>query len=787
MALLKGKVAIVTGAGGGLGRQHALALAAQGVKVVVNDVGGARDGTGSGRAMADGVVEEIRRTGGEAAASYDSVAEPASAERIVRTALDAFGRLDILVNNAGILRDKTLIKMDDDMWRAVLSVHLDGTFYCGRAAARFMKEAGVKGRIINTTSIAGLKGNFGQSNYAAAKAGIAGLTRVWAEELGKHGITVNAIAPIARTRMTDDLETVPEEYKAELVSPMVIFLASDLAAEVNGRIFGIHGRQLFEYKTVATEGIRKDTDWTPEEIGRSLDKISAEAAPVPAAGDLNRERILKAFQLMAKAFTPEKAGGWKANFQYFIDGADDHTITVEDGKVTIRVGTHGTPTCKVRVSAATLADMIEGKTSGVKAFMAGKIKADNLQDMMKFSKVFDFDRARAAAEASGAVSEIDLESSFRRLPEIFLPDKASAWNGKFAFDVEGTKGWTVTIQNKTCAVSTGRDPAPTCLITGAPAVLADLFTGRLDLSRARSSGTIKATNPMALLKLVQFFDWKRPAPAAAPKREGLRPELAGKKYRASAVWIRPETIRQYAAATDDPNPRFREGMAVPPVFPVTLVNELFEQVLTDDHGGDLSRMVHGEQRIQFRRPLRPWDLLVPRAEIAGIEEKETGQILHVDQILYREGEPVVELRSSLFFRSGSSKKPVESGAELKGEFSRTVAVRADQPVRYAEASGDFNPIHIDPAAARAAGLPGIILQGLCTMAFAGQAVVEEALGGDATRLEELSVRFRKPVLPGDRLTTRGAFLDRTMLSFVTVNQDGVEVIANGQARVHPPA
>ncbi|HXX93895.1 MAG TPA: SDR family NAD(P)-dependent oxidoreductase, partial [Planctomycetota bacterium] len=208
MKLLEGKVAIVTGAGGGLGRSHALAFAAQGARVVVNDPGVSREGAGTTPKMADAVVEEIRKAGGQAAPSYDSVATTEGAEAIVRTAQSAFGRVDILVNNAGILRDKTIHNMTDEMWDLVLAVHLRGTFACTRAAARVMKEQGSGGRIINTTSVAGLKGNFGQSNYSAAKAGIYGFTLTAAQEFRKDSITVNAIAPLAKTRMTEEIENI---------------------------------------------------------------------------------------------------------------------------------------------------------------------------------------------------------------------------------------------------------------------------------------------------------------------------------------------------------------------------------------------------------------------------------------------------------------------------------------------------------------------------------------------------------------------------------------------------
>ncbi len=205
MGLLNGKVAAITGAGGGIGRAHALLFAAEGAHVVVNDVGGTRDGSGTGQSMADRVVEEIRAAGGDAIADYGDVAEPDGADGLVRRAVDSFGKLDILVNNAGILRDKTLRKMTLEQWDAVVKVHLRGSFLCMQAAIEHMAERNQGGRIINTSSVSGLMGNFGQANYSAAKAGIYGLTMTAAIELKKHRITVNALAPVALTRMTEDL------------------------------------------------------------------------------------------------------------------------------------------------------------------------------------------------------------------------------------------------------------------------------------------------------------------------------------------------------------------------------------------------------------------------------------------------------------------------------------------------------------------------------------------------------------------------------------------------------
>ena len=275
MGLLDGKVAIVTGAGGGLGRCHALALAGEGAQVIVNDLGGARDGSGSGSSMADSVVQEIRALGAEAAANYDSVSTLAGAQAIVQSAVDAFGRVDIVVNNAGILRDKSLLKMEEAMWDAVIAVHLKGTFAVTQAAARRMVEQGQGGRVINTSSIAGLIGNFGQANYGAAKAGIAGFTRVAAIEFAKHNITVNAVVPLAKTRMTEDLAIIPDEFGPDKVSPMVVFLASDAAAGISGRLFSVQGKEIREYKYKITAGATAAGDlWTAREIAERFEEIA---------------------------------------------------------------------------------------------------------------------------------------------------------------------------------------------------------------------------------------------------------------------------------------------------------------------------------------------------------------------------------------------------------------------------------------------------------------------------------------------------------------------------------
>ena len=277
MGLLDGRVAIVTGSGRGIGREFALCFGREGAKVVINDVGVSLDGQGTDDDPALQVCKEIEALGGEAVPNYDSVSDFDGAGRIVQTAVDAFGTVDILVNNAGIVRDRSLLKMEESDFDAVIGVHLKGTFNCTRHAAPIMKNKGY-GRIVNITSSAGLRGNFGQTNYGAAKAGIMGMTFVWSIELGKYGITVNAIAPSGATRMTASLfekagsEPPPEENPA-LNAPLVAYVASEEAAHVNGQILGRteYAYTLFQQpKQIAW--MWRDGGWTASEVAQDFDK-----------------------------------------------------------------------------------------------------------------------------------------------------------------------------------------------------------------------------------------------------------------------------------------------------------------------------------------------------------------------------------------------------------------------------------------------------------------------------------------------------------------------------------
>jgi NAD(P)-dependent dehydrogenase (short-subunit alcohol dehydrogenase family) len=282
-ALLSGKTAIITGAGGGIGRAQALLFAREGAKVLVNDVGGARDGSGADASPAEKVTAEIRAAGGTAAANHDSVATADGAAGIVKQAVEAFGRVDVLVNNAGILRDKSFLKMDEAMWDGVVAVHLKGTFLCSQHFAKQLVAqqkdgGGGGGRIVNTTSVSGMLGNFGQANYAAAKAGVYGLTRTMSIELQKHRITVNAIAPIAKTRMTEDLPMFQgvDTLTPEHIAPAALFLGSDLCGDRTGHVLAIAGARVYAFKMVETTGRFKETEggvWTAQEIAESWDAI----------------------------------------------------------------------------------------------------------------------------------------------------------------------------------------------------------------------------------------------------------------------------------------------------------------------------------------------------------------------------------------------------------------------------------------------------------------------------------------------------------------------------------
>ncbi|MCP3954825.1 MAG: SDR family NAD(P)-dependent oxidoreductase, partial [Desulfobacterales bacterium] len=371
------RVAVVTGAGAGLGKAYALELGRRGAKVVVNDLGGSRDGSGDGSATpADEVVAAIKKLGGEAVANYDNVATTTGGENIVKAALDTFGRLDILINNAGILRDKSFVKMDPDNWQAVLDVHLNGAYNVTRPAFAVMKEQGY-GRIIMTTSAAGLYGNFGQTNYSAAKMGLVGLMNTLKLEGQKYDVKVNTIAPIAASRLTEDVLPPDffEKMKPEFVVPMALYLSSE-GCPVTGNIYnagmGFYNRAaLFtgpgavlagEDGAPAVEDVRdamkklsamdgaKEYFQLNEQIG---DVLTAFTDPPPATEDTasgfsSAEEI---FAAMPDAFNESAAGGVDVVFQYNISGdhGGDWSCTIKDNACTVTPGQHDAPVCTLKI------------------------------------------------------------------------------------------------------------------------------------------------------------------------------------------------------------------------------------------------------------------------------------------------------------------------------------------------------------------------------------------------------------------------------------------------------
>jgi NAD(P)-dependent dehydrogenase (short-subunit alcohol dehydrogenase family) len=297
MALLEGKVAVITGAGRGIGREEALLMAKHGAKVVVNDLGGHFDGTGQSRSPAEEVVREIRSAGGEAVANFESVSDFKSAKRIIDCAIDNFRKLNIVVNNAGILRDRMIFNMNEDDWDAVVAVHLKGTFNLARHSCTYWREqhkAGniLNGRLINTSSDSGLLGNAGQSNYGAAKAAVAAMAVIIDREMAKYGVTANAVAPVARTRLTIDATPATaatmgkataagqfDRYSPANVAPLVVWLASDDAKDVHGEVFraGLGGVWLMHgWHSVGR--VTKQAMWEPAELGARIKEELAKGA-----------------------------------------------------------------------------------------------------------------------------------------------------------------------------------------------------------------------------------------------------------------------------------------------------------------------------------------------------------------------------------------------------------------------------------------------------------------------------------------------------------------------------
>ncbi|MBW2203925.1 MAG: SDR family NAD(P)-dependent oxidoreductase [Deltaproteobacteria bacterium] len=413
-----GQVAIVTGAGAGLGRAYALELGRLGAKVVVNDLGGARDGTGGGNSAADQVVEEIKSSGGEALANYDSVATAEGGQAIVDSAVEAFGKVDIVINNAGILRDKTLAKMEPENWDAVMDVHLKGAYNVTRPAFTKMREDRY-GRIILTTSGAGLYGNFGQTNYSAAKMGLLGFMNTIRIEGDKHNIKVNTIAPVAATRLTEDVlpPELFEKLKPEFVAPLVLYLCSEQCTGT-GAVYnagmGYYNRAAVVTGPGVVVGDGKEIP-TPEAVAASMGKIkSLEGAeefpdamaafgPMLAAFSPKKEEtaseesggltVAGVFENIPGAFQPDKAAGVDVVFQFDISGAEGGSwyITVKDGSCEVAQGSQGSPTTTIKMGDDDFVKMMSGELNAMSAFTSGKLKVEG--DLMKsqlIEKLFKF-------------------------------------------------------------------------------------------------------------------------------------------------------------------------------------------------------------------------------------------------------------------------------------------------------------------------------------------------------------------------------------------------------------
>ncbi len=414
-----GQVAVITGAGAGLGRCYALELARRGASVVVNDLGTSPDGAGSASpAAADAVVDEITALGGRAVASYDSVATVEGAEAIIRRALDSFGRLDILVNNAGVLRDRSFHKMQPQEWDTVMAVHLDGAFNVTRPAFRHMRQAGY-GRIVFTSSAAGLYGNFGQTNYSAAKLALVGLLNSLELEGARYGVQVNAVAPIATTRLTRGI--IPPRYhdllQPEMVAPLVLYLCSEVCP-ASGQIFeagaGFFNRVALltgKGTVVGEPGVPP----SPEDLARAMDSIKSMDGAVEIASAMEiMGPMLEAFQAdssdpapvsdaapsveglfrrMPEVFQPQEAAGLDVTFQFEIsgEGGGEWYACIQDGQLQVREGVHDSPTTTIEMSAVDFLDFAAGKLDAMQAYTTGRLKIRG--DLMKsqlIEKLFAF-------------------------------------------------------------------------------------------------------------------------------------------------------------------------------------------------------------------------------------------------------------------------------------------------------------------------------------------------------------------------------------------------------------
>jgi acyl dehydratase/putative sterol carrier protein len=608
---------------------------------------------------------------------------------MVQAALERWGRLDVVINNAGILRDRTFSKMDPAEWDIVLSVHLTGTRNVVRAALNALKVNG--GAIINTSSVSGMIGNFGQSNYAAAKAGIYGFTRVLSMELRKYGITANCIAPVAKTRMTEELSMVSDTLTPDHISPIVVYLASDHCKGVTGKVFGVEGQRLYVYEVKVNEGVEKEglEPWNMREIHDQFEAITSWETDTSEAPVDAEDVVSAVFEHFPAGHKKGAAPDWKANLHWVVKGGTDQTIIVKGDECEIHHALVGTPTCTVNIGSEALIALFKGEVDPAKLFMTGKASADNMADLMKLAMAFDFERVAASYGGS---------------------DEAAA-------------------------------------------------------SQA----------PVEVLEEVGEKEWP-----------------IGRRYDGGYWQIDQAGFQAYAKATGDDNQSYFGSEAVaPPMYHVRAFNDLMHRMAADpDLEIDILRLVHGEHAMRFHKMVTHGDVVQLRGQLEQVDEKSSGRVFSFGLFGFVNGALAYEGKTKFFIRgksSGTSPKnkvkavPVEAPPAPSFELEQSVAV--DQALRYADASGDHNPIHIDESTAKSAGLPGCILHGLCTMALAQRDMVNALAEGEPKRLKYLAVRWAKPVFPGETLRLKVWDKGAGAYSFVTENKAGKAVITNGQVEI----
>jgi len=500
---------------------------------------------------------------------------------------------------------------------------------------------------------------------------------------------------------------------------------------------------------------------------------------------------------------------------WVVKGGSDQTVVIDESGVKVAAGLVGNPTCTVKTDKDTLLALFKGEMEPPKAFMTGKASADNMGDLMKMGMAFDFKKVAAAFSAAGggakpaaAASNVDLVTQvFGHFPAGFNAQKVPGWKATLHWQVKGGTDQTVAIDGEKVTVSTGLVGNPTCTVKIDKDTLLAMMQGQIDPAKAFMSGKASADNMGDLMKMGMAFDFKKvqaafessgtgrpvvtPAAVAPAAPVGEKKLPIGKRYDGGYWFVKQSEFEAYAKATNDENPAyFGKDAIAPPMYHVKPFIGLMMKLATDPELElDLLRLVHGEHGMKFHKPLKHGDVLQLRGTLNGVEEKSSGRIVTFGLYGFVDGELAVEGTTAYFIRG---KKKAEDGAKKEAPAptepppaaDKTIAepVTADQATRYAAASGDNNPIHVDPNVAKSAGHPGVILHGMCTMAFAQRDIVNELCGGDPRRLASLSVRLAKPVLPGQTLQLK-LWKDGKNVKFVTENADGVVVISNGVATI----